>query len=105
MLRRRLTLTVTAISLPVSVRCPAPHPHESRLCAGFNRLRMLSSGNGPVAFVEFATTRDAAAARASLQGALLLSSETALQLEYARHKSPHTWILAYEVCTIPHGFI
>ncbi|KAL4713145.1 hypothetical protein ACJJTC_018790 [Scirpophaga incertulas] len=68
-------------------------------CAGFSRLRLLSGGGsgGPVAFVEFASAADAAAAMARLQGALLLSSEGAIHLEFARHKMAHNgWILAHE---------
>ncbi|KAJ2950971.1 hypothetical protein O0L34_g5348 [Tuta absoluta] len=70
-------------------------------CAGFSRLRLLSGSNGgsggPVAFVDFAAPADAAAAMARLQGALLLSSEGAIHLEYARHKMAHNgWILAHE---------
>lgn len=72
-------------------------------CAGFSRLRLLTAGagsSGPVAFVDFASPTDAAAAIARLQGALLLSSEGAIHLEYARHKMAHNgWILAHEVCT------
>ncbi|XP_037296407.1 protein WHI3-like [Manduca sexta] len=74
-------------------------------CPGFSRLRLLSAGSGggttsPVAFVDFASPPDAAAAMARLQGALLLSSEGAIHLEYARHKMAHNgWILAHEVCT------
>lgn len=76
----------------------------SRSCPGFSRLRLLSAGaggsSGPVAFVDFASPTDAAAAIARLQGALLLSSEGAIHLEYARHKMAHNgWILAHEVCT------
>lgn len=53
-----------------------------------------------MAFVDFASATDAAAAMARLQGALLLSSEGAIHLEYARHKMAHNgWILAHEVCT------
>ncbi|XP_075975540.1 RNA-binding protein [Anticarsia gemmatalis] len=71
-------------------------------CPGFSRLRLLSGGSGgastgPVAFVDFANPTDAAAAMARLQGALLLSSEGAIHLEYARHKMAHNgWILAHE---------
>ncbi|KAJ8723355.1 hypothetical protein PYW08_003267 [Mythimna loreyi] len=71
-------------------------------CPGFSRLRLLSGGSGggssgPVAFVDFASASDAAAALARLQGALLLSSEGAIHLEYARHKMAHNgWILAHE---------
>ncbi|XP_028159855.1 U1 small nuclear ribonucleoprotein A-like [Ostrinia furnacalis] len=70
-------------------------------CPGFARLRLLSAGSGgssgPVAFVDFASPTDAAAAMARLQGALLLSSEGAIHLEYARHKMAHNgWILAHE---------
>ncbi|XP_073955745.1 RNA-binding protein [Choristoneura fumiferana] len=69
-------------------------------CAGFSRLRLLTAGagsSGPVAFVDFASPADAAAAIARLQGALLLSSEGAIHLEYARHKMAHNgWILAHE---------
>ncbi|KOB78575.1 Protein couch potato [Operophtera brumata] len=71
-------------------------------CPGFARLRLLSGGNGgssgPVAFVEFGSAGDAAAALQRLQGALLLSSEGAIHLEYARHgKVAHNgWILAHE---------
>ncbi|GBP56905.1 Protein couch potato [Eumeta japonica] len=77
-------------------------------CAGFTRLRLLSGadagGGGPVAFVEFSGAAEAAAALARLQGALLLSSEGAIHLEYARHKMPHNgWILAHEVCTYTHA--
>lgn len=74
-------------------------------CAGFTRLRLLTGGGnggsgGPVAFVDFASPSDAGAAMARLQGALLLSSETAIHLDYARHKMAHNgWILAHEVCT------
>lgn len=53
-----------------------------------------------MAFVDFVTPGDAAAALARLQGALLLSSEGPIVLEYARHKMAHNgWILAHEVCT------
>ncbi|CAB3226902.1 unnamed protein product [Arctia plantaginis] len=71
-------------------------------CPGFSRLRLLSGGSGggstgPVAFVDFANPSDAATAMARLQGALLLSSEGAIHLEYARHKMAHNgWILAHE---------
>ncbi|XP_013192867.1 protein couch potato [Amyelois transitella] len=70
-------------------------------CPGFTRLRLLSGGNagstGPVAFVDFASPADAGAAMARLQGALLLSSEGAIHVEYARHKMAHNgWILAHE---------
>ncbi|RVE43632.1 hypothetical protein evm_011716, partial [Chilo suppressalis] len=70
-------------------------------CPGYSRLRLLTGGNGgsggPVAFVEFASATDAAAAMGRLQGALLLSSEGAIHLEYARHKMAHNgWILAHE---------
>ncbi|XP_026319263.1 protein couch potato-like [Hyposmocoma kahamanoa] len=71
-------------------------------CAGFTRLRLLTGGGnggsgGPVAFVDFASPSDAGAAMARLQGALLLSSETAIHLDYARHKMAHNgWILAHE---------
>ncbi|XP_034829394.1 protein couch potato [Maniola hyperantus] len=70
-------------------------------CGGFSRLRLLTGGSGggsgPVAFVDFLTPSDAATAMARLQGALLLSSEGAIHLEYARHKLAHNgWILAHE---------
>ncbi|XP_039754667.1 protein couch potato [Pararge aegeria] len=70
-------------------------------CPGFSRLRLLTGGSGggsgPVAFVDFLTPSDAATAMARLQGALLLSSEGAIHLEYARHKLAHNgWILAHE---------
>ncbi|KAF9799937.1 hypothetical protein SFRURICE_013674 [Spodoptera frugiperda] len=72
-------------------------------CPGFTRLRLLSGGSsgggssGPVAFVDFANPSDAATALARLQGALLLSSEGAIHLEFARHKMAHNgWILAHE---------
>lgn len=82
-------------------------------CPGFARLRLVGggaggggacgpggAGAGPVGFVEFGSTGEAAAAMARLQGALLLSSEGAIHLEYARHKLAHNgWILAHEVCT------
>ncbi|CAD0201812.1 unnamed protein product [Chrysodeixis includens] len=74
-------------------------------CPGFSRLRLLSGGSGgstgPVAFVDFASPADAAAALARLQGALLLSSEGAIHLEYARHKMAHNgWILAHELSAL-----
>ncbi|XP_023938555.1 protein couch potato [Bicyclus anynana] len=70
-------------------------------CPGFSRLRLLTGGGaggaGPVAFVDFVTASDAATAMARLQGALLLSSEGAIHLEFARHKLAHNgWILAHE---------
>ncbi|XP_012551394.2 protein couch potato [Bombyx mori] len=71
-------------------------------CPGFTRLRLLTGGGGgatagPVAFVDFASPPDAAAALARLQGALLLSSEGAIHIEFARHKMAHNgWILAHE---------
>ncbi|VVC97663.1 unnamed protein product [Leptidea sinapis] len=69
-------------------------------CAGFSRLRLLTGAggvSGPVAFVEFVSSADAAAAMARLQGALLLSSEGPIHLEYARQKMAHNgWILAHE---------
>ncbi|XP_037969196.1 protein couch potato [Plutella xylostella] len=70
-------------------------------CPGFSRLRLLAGGAGgsaaPVAFVDFASATDAGAALSRLQGALLLSSEGAIHLEYARHKMAHNgWILAHE---------
>ncbi|CAH4033814.1 unnamed protein product [Pieris brassicae] len=68
-------------------------------CAGFSRLRLLTGGggSGPVAFVDFVTPSEAAAAMTRLQGALLLSSEAPIHLEYARHKLAHNgWILAHE---------
>lgn len=71
-------------------------------CPGFARLRLLTastagSSQGPVAFVEFSSAGEAAAAMGRLQGALLLSSEGPIHLEYARQKMAHNgWILAHE---------
>ncbi|CAG4930123.1 unnamed protein product [Colias eurytheme] len=68
-------------------------------CPGFSRLRLLTGGggSGPVAFVDFVSASEAAGAMARLQGALLLSSEGPIHLEYARHKLAHNgWILAHE---------